>query len=86
MTPAHFIIKRADSLCCQSSFPSSPLERSVPHARGRANRRQECCERGYYHLHRQLDDPLLLHNFLLSFCHTDFTDFTDFLFYQELEN
>ena len=28
------------------------LERSVAHARGGADGRQEGCERGYYHLHR----------------------------------
>ena len=37
------------------------LERSVAHARGGADGRQEGCERGYYHLHRQLDDLLFLH-------------------------
>ena len=31
------------------------------HARGRAQCRQKCRERGYYHLHRQLDDALFFH-------------------------
>ena len=34
---------------------------ALPHATGRSDRRQKCRERGYYHLHRQLNDPLLLH-------------------------
>ena len=37
------------------------LKWPVAHTTRRADRRQECCERGYYHLHRQLDDALLLH-------------------------
>ena len=43
------------------------LERSVAHARGGADGRQEGCERGYYHLHRQLDDALLLHTIFVFF-------------------
>ena len=43
------------------------LERSVAHARGGADGRQEGCERGYYHLHRQLDDTLLLHTIFRFF-------------------
>ena len=62
-------------------------KRSVSHAAGRSQCRQECRERGYYHLHRQLDDPLFLHNLLLSFFVTQIPQIlTDFLFYQELEN
>ena len=37
------------------------LKWPVAHTTRRADRRQECRERGYYHLHRQLDDTLLLH-------------------------
>ena len=36
-------------------------DRPVAQARGGADGRQEGRERGYYHLHRQLDDTLLLH-------------------------
>ena len=36
-------------------------DRPVAQARGGADGRQEGRERGYYHLHRQLDDALLLH-------------------------
>ena len=43
------------------------LERSVAHARGGADGRQEGCERGYYHLHRQLDDLLFLHTIFVFF-------------------
>ena len=39
----------------------------MTHARGGADGRQECCERGYYHLHRQLDDALLLHGSIFFF-------------------
>ena len=42
-------------------FTFSPLKRPIPHATGRSDCRQKCRERGYYHLHRQLNDPLLLH-------------------------
>ena len=34
----------------------------VTHATGRTDRREECCERGYYDLHRQLNHSLFLHN------------------------
>ena len=44
------------------SFTFLPLKRSVAHTAGRAQRRQESRERSYYHLHRQLNDALLLHN------------------------
>ena len=64
-----------------TEWPSAVLERAATHAAGCSQCRQECRESGYYHLHRQLDDPLLLHDLLLSFCHTDSTDFTDFLFF-----
>ena len=36
-------------------------DRPVAQARSGADGRQEGRERGYYHLHRQLDDTLLLH-------------------------
>ena len=41
-----------------------PLERhrAEAHARGGAQCRQECRERGYYHLHRQLNHSLFLHS------------------------
>ena len=39
----------------------------LAHARGGANGREECCERGYYHLHRQLNDALFLHTRILFF-------------------
>ena len=43
------------------SLGRSPLERSVSHATGRAQCRQECCESGYYHLHHYLNQSILLH-------------------------
>ena len=46
------------------SFFSEPY-RSLTHTTRRTYRRQECCERGYYHLHRQLYDSLLLHGSML---------------------
>ena len=36
----------------------------MPHTTRGTNRREECCERGYYHLHRQLNHTLLLHSSL----------------------
>ena len=39
----------------------SDYDRPVAQARGGADGRQEGRERGYYHLHRKLDDALLLH-------------------------
>ena len=35
------------------------LERAAAHAAGRGNRRQKCRERGYYYLHRNLNNPFL---------------------------
>ena len=43
------------------------LKWPVAHTTRRADRRQECRERGYYHLHRQLDDLLLLHTIFRFF-------------------
>ena len=43
-----------------------PLKRSVPHATRGRDGRQEGRERGYYYLHRNLDDSLL-HNFRCFF-------------------
>ncbi len=43
-------------------FTFSPLKRSSAHTARRTQCREECRERSYYHLHRQLNDPLLLHN------------------------
>ena len=34
---------------------------AMSHATGSPDCRQKCRERGYYHLHRQLNDPLFLH-------------------------
>ena len=61
--------------------PFRPLDRAQAHATGRAQCRQKRRERGYYHLHRQLNHPLLLHHFTPNFFfwHTDLTDLTDFL-------
>ena len=42
-------------------------DRPVAHARGGADGRQEGRERGYYHLHRQLDDTLFLHTIFVFF-------------------
>ena len=36
-------------------------ERSMSHATRSRDCREECCERGYYHLHRQLNHPFLRH-------------------------
>ena len=41
--------------------PAFLLEGAVAHAARGRNGRQEGCERGYYHLHRNLNNPLL-HN------------------------
>ena len=53
-------------------------DRPVAQARRGADGRQKGRERGYYHLHRQLDDALLLH-FLLTdrlffLSHTEITE------------
>ena len=53
-----FRTKTPGSYCLSQG---SLLERSAAHTRGGADGRQECCERGYYHLHRKLDDLLFLH-------------------------
>ena len=42
------------------------LERAAAHAAGRGNRRQKCRERGYYYLHRHLNNPLLHTSSLLT--------------------
>jgi hypothetical protein len=39
----------------------------MPHTTRGTNRRQKCRERGYYHLHRQLDHTLLFHDVLIRF-------------------
>jgi len=39
--------------------------RSVTHATGRCNGRQKRCERGYYHLHRNLNKSVRLHTLIL---------------------
>ena len=41
-------------------------ERAVAHATRGRNRRNECRERSYYHLHCHLNDPLLRHNSVYS--------------------
>jgi hypothetical protein len=57
------------------------LERAFAHTTRRTDRREEGCERSYYHLHRQLNHSLLLHDLIsLFFCHTDLTDLTDLFF------
>ena len=64
-------------------------DRPVAQARRGADGRQEGRERGYYHLHRQLDDALLLHFFSLIDCffishrnHRNHRNFSSFgLFY-----
>ena len=48
-------------------YSCSDDDRPVAHARGSADGRQEGRERGYYHLHRQLDDALLLHTIFVFF-------------------
>ena len=42
-------------------------DRPVAQARRGADGRQKGRERGYYHLHRQLDDALLLHTIFVFF-------------------
>jgi hypothetical protein len=42
------------------------LEWSESHAARGGNRRQERCERGYYHLHRNLNQSCFFHNCQLS--------------------
>ena len=50
-----------------TSFSSySILEGAVAHATRGGNRRQEGRERGYYHLHRNLNDPLFHTFFFLK--------------------
>jgi len=39
----------------------------MTHTTRGTNRREECCERGYYHLHRQLHNSLLLHRLQFLF-------------------
>ena len=43
-------------------FPPTRLERASAHTTRRTDRREESRERGYYDLHRQLYNPLLLHD------------------------
>ena len=57
----HFPISCGGPWCGHRSDDDRP----VAQARRGADGRQEGRERGYYHLHRQLDDTLLLH-FLLT--------------------
>ena len=50
----------------------------MPQATRCRDGRQEGRERGYYHLHRKLNNPLSFHClFSFLFCHTDLTDPTD---------
>ena len=46
----------------------SQCERSMTQATRCADRRQKSRERGYYHLHRQLNNSLLLHNLPPFYC------------------
>ena len=60
--------KTRPALADPVSFISEPY-RSLTHTTRGTNRRQKCRERGYYHLHRQLDHSLLLHDLIsFSFC------------------
>ena len=43
----------------------SQVDRAVAHARGGSQGREEGRERGYYHLHRKLDDAFLGHGLVL---------------------
>ena len=54
-------IENACSSCLVEPIRSE-CYRPVAHARGRSKCRQECCERGYYNLHRQLNQSLVLHS------------------------
>ena len=56
------ILQIVDSvrLCVPINF--SERDGAVAHATGSAQCREECCERGYYNLHRQLDESFLFHN------------------------
>ena len=51
-------------------------DRPVAHARGGADGRQEGRERGYYHLHRQLDDALFLHTIFVFFSRNEEGDYS----------
>ena len=57
--------ERAAAPAATPLSPFRPLDRAQAHATGRAQCRQKRRERGYYHLHRQLNHPLLLHHFTL---------------------
>ena len=49
------------------SLTSYLLKRSMPHATGCTQCRQESCESGYYNLHRHLNKTILLHfSFLIT--------------------
>ena len=47
-------------------FTFLPLKRSLSHATGSSQCRQECRERSYYNLHRQLNKSLFLHFSLIN--------------------
>ena len=50
--------------------------RAETHTTGCSQCREECRERGYYHLHRQLHNSLLLHRLqLLFFLNYEFHEF-----------
>ena len=56
--------ERAAAPAATPLSPFHPSDRAQAHATGRAQCRQKRRERGYYHLHRQLNDPLLLHDLI----------------------
>ena len=59
----HFPISCGGPWCGHRSDDDRP----VAQARSSADGRQEGRERGYYHLHRQLDDALLFHTIFVFF-------------------
>ena len=70
---AHFGIKKDRQHLDDAVSPMESVsfcsddDRPVAQARGGADGRQEGRERGYYHLHRQLDDALFLHTIFVFF-------------------
>ena len=47
-----------------SNYFPSEVEWSVTHAARSGECREECCERGYYHLHRKLNEAFLVHSLM----------------------
>ena len=73
--PARFLIRVIRAIRC--------LERSIPHATRGRDGRQEGRECGYYHLHRNLNNPLL-HNFRCFFLTTNYANFTNLYCAQQI--